>query len=58
MTENFEENVANGVATSPKKRKYVSPEIEVINIDEQPRLLADSFRSFKSGFADEEEDEI
>jgi len=40
MTENFEENVANGVAT--KRKKYVSPEIEAIDLDEQPRLLAGS----------------
>ncbi len=40
MTENFEENVANDVAT--KRKKYVSPEIEVIDLDEQPRLLAGS----------------
>ncbi len=39
MTENFENNVANGVAT---KKKYVSPEIEVINLDEQPKLLSAS----------------
>ena len=41
MTENFEENVANDVAT--KRKKYVSPEIEVIDFDEQPRLLAGSY---------------
>ena len=40
MTENFEENVANDVAT--KRKKYVSPEIEVINLDAQPQLLSES----------------
>jgi hypothetical protein len=39
MTENFETKVANGVAT---KKKYVSPEIEVIDLDAQPKLLAGS----------------
>ena len=37
MKQSFEENVANDVAT--KRRKYVSPEIEVVNLDEQPKLL-------------------
>ena len=40
MKEHFDIKVANGVAT---RRKYVSPEIEVINLDEQPKLLAQSF---------------
>ena len=40
MKQSFEENVANDVAT--KRKKYVSPEIEVIDLDEQPRLLAGS----------------
>ena len=35
----IDNKVANGVAT---KKKYVSPEIEVIDLDEQPRLLAGS----------------
>ena len=39
MTEKFEISVVNGVAT---KKKYVSPEIEVVNLDEQPKLLAQS----------------
>jgi hypothetical protein len=30
------------VATFGEKRKYVSPEIEVINLDEQPKLLSAS----------------
>ncbi|MBQ2097604.1 MAG: hypothetical protein II480_05475 [Bacteroidales bacterium] len=55
MTENFENNVANGVAT---KKKYVSPEIEVINLDAQPQLLAQSAtRSFGAGFADDNEED-
>ena len=40
MTENFENKVANGVAT--ERKKYVSPEIEVIDLDAQPQLLAQS----------------
>ena len=40
MKQSFEENVANDVAT--KRKKYVSPEIEVIDLDEQPMLLAQS----------------
>ena len=40
MKEHFDNSVANGVAT---KKKYVSPEIEVVNLDEQPKLLAQSF---------------
>ena len=39
MTEKFEISVVNGVAT---RKKYVSPEIEVVNLDEQPKLLAQS----------------
>ena len=40
MKQSFEGNVANDVAT--KRKKYVSPEIEVINLDAQPQLLAGS----------------
>lgn len=36
----IDNKVANGVAT--KRKKYVSPEIEVIDLDEQPKLLAGS----------------
>ena len=43
MTQRFENKVANGVATFGEKKKYVSPEIEVVNLDEQPKLLAQSF---------------
>ena len=57
MTENFEENVANGVAT--KRQKYVRPEIEVFNLDAQPRLLSASAvnRSFGAGFGDDSEED-
>ena len=40
MKQSFDEKVANDVAT--KRKKYVSPEIEVIDLAEQPRLLAGS----------------
>ncbi len=39
MTEILNKEVANGVAT---RSKYVSPEIEVVNLDEQPKLLSAS----------------
>ena len=39
MKEYFDINVANDVVA---RRKYVSPEIEVINLDEQPKLLSAS----------------
>jgi len=39
MTENFESKVVNDVTT---KKKYVKPEIEVIDLDAQPMLLAQS----------------
>ena len=43
MKENLKtEDVANGVATVQDKRKYVSPEIVVVNLDEQPKLLSAS----------------
>jgi len=42
MKDRFNSEVANGVATFGEKRKYVSPEIEVINLDEQPKLLSAS----------------
>jgi len=55
MKQSFDENVANGVAT---KKKYVSPEIEVIDLDAQPQLLAQSAtRSFGAGFADDNEED-
>ena len=42
MKQRFEINVANDVATVQDKRQYVSPEIEVVNLDEQPKLLSAS----------------
>ena len=56
MKENFDNTVANGVAT--KRKKYVSPEIEVIDLDEQPRLLAGSVgtRGLTNGGAWDDED--
>jgi len=42
MTQRFESKVANDVATVQDKRKYASPEIEVVNLDEQPKLLSAS----------------
>lgn len=56
MKQSFDEEVANGVAT--KRKKYVSPEIVVINLDAQPQLLAQSAtRSFGAGFADDNEED-
>jgi len=43
MKRRFEIKGANDVATFGEKKKYVSPEIEVVNLDEQPKLLAQSF---------------
>ena len=40
MREILSNEVANGVAT--ERKKYVSPEIEVIDLDAQPQLLAGS----------------
>ena len=42
MKRRFESKVANDVATIQDKRQYVRPEIEVINLDEQPMLLSES----------------
>jgi len=42
MKEHFEIKVANDVATIGEKRKYASPEIEVVNLEEQPKLLSAS----------------
>ena len=39
MERRIENNVVNGATT---KKKYVSPEIEVVNLDEQPKLLSAS----------------
>ena len=54
MKENFDISVANDVAT---RRKYVSPEIEVINLDEQPKLLAGSYTG-NAGFRGIDEEDI
>ena len=40
MKENFDNKVANGVAT--ERKKYVKPEIEVFDLDTQAPLLAAS----------------
>ena len=54
MRQSFEISVANEVAT---RRKYVSPEIEVVNLDEQPKLLsASGFTSGASFDSIDEED--
>ena len=59
MKDRFNSEVANGVAAVGEKRKYVSPEIEVVNLDEQPKLLAQSAvnRSFGAGFGDDSEED-
>ena len=41
MKENFDNKVANGVAT--ERKKYVKPEIEVFDLDNQAPLLAASY---------------
>ena len=56
MKQRFEIEVANGVATFGEKKKYASPEIEVVNLDEQPKLLSAS--SYTTGFQGIEEDDI
>ena len=55
MKEYFDNKVVNDAAT---KKKYVSPEIVVVNLDEQPKLLSASTgvtRSFGAGLSDDEE---
>lgn len=56
MKQRFENNAVNGATT---KKKYVSPEIEVVNLDEQPKLLSASpnggpFGLSRNSDADEE----
>ena len=51
MKQRFEIEVANDVAT---KKKYVSPEIEVVNLDEQPKLLSASVRGAGIQYDEEE----
>lgn len=59
MTQRFEIEAANGVATVGEKRKYASPEIEVINLDEQPKLLSASpTSSYGASFDGIEDDEL
>ena len=55
MKQSFDKEVANGVAT--KRKKYVSPEIEVIDLDAQPKLLAGSYTG-NAGFQGIEEEDI
>ena len=56
MKQRFEIEVVNGATT---KKKYVSPEIEVINLDEQPKLLSASAvqRSFGAGLGDDDSED-
>ncbi len=58
MIQRFESEVANDVATVQDKRQYVSPEIEVVNLDEQPKLLSGSPYSGSANFQGIEEDDI
>ncbi len=53
---NVQDTVVNGVAAVQDKRQYARPEIEVVYLDEQPRLLAESVtRSFGAGLSDDDE---
>ena len=54
MKQSFDEDVANDVAT--KRKKYVSPEIEVIYLDEHAPLLAGS--PFGAGFNEIDEEDL
>ena len=56
MERRIENNVVNGATT---KKKYVSPEIEVVNLDEQPKLLSASAvqRSFGAGLGDDDSED-
>mgnify|MGYP007069936630 FL=1 len=47
MKENFDNKVANGEAT--EKKKYVSPEVEVFDLDNHAPLLAASCASGNLG---------
>ena len=54
MKEILNNVVANDVAT---RRKYVSPEIEVINLDEQPKLLyVSGAAGWSNGLSEEDGD--
>ncbi|MBO7565846.1 MAG: hypothetical protein J6T60_01935 [Bacteroidales bacterium] len=57
MKETIENKVVNDVTT---KKKYVSPEIEVVYLDEEPKLLrasADQYRSNGFDFYDVRRDD-
>ena len=56
MERRIENNVVNGATT---KKKYVSPEIEVVNLDEQPKLLSASAvpSSFGAGLGDDDSED-
>ena len=56
MKQRFDCEVANGVVIFGEKRKYASPEIEVVNLDEQPKLLSAS--TYSAGFKDIEDEDI
>lgn len=45
---NVQELVVNGVVIVSEKKKYASPETEVINLDYQPKLLSAS--DYSAGF--------
>ncbi|MBO4771372.1 MAG: hypothetical protein J5595_02415 [Bacteroidales bacterium] len=53
MTEKIDNKVVNGVTT---KKKYVSPEIEVIPLAEEPKLLAGSDGIYGAKFGYDEEE--
>jgi len=57
MKQRFEIEVANGVATFGEKKKYASPEIVVVNLDEQPKLLSASNRGSFGLSGNEDADE-
>ena len=54
MNKRIDIKVVNDVTT---KKKYVSPEIEVVNLDEQPKLLsASGFGASRSGYGEAAEE--
>jgi hypothetical protein len=60
MKRRFESKVANDVATIQDKRQYVRPEIEVVNLDEQPKLLSASTvqRNYGASFNGIDDEEL
>ena len=54
MAENFENKVVNGVAT---RKKYVKPEIEVIEMEPRPALLGAS-GTYTTTFQSIDEDDL